>query len=249
MSLVVESALQETSVTPPPTSYDRGLGRIKAFDPRDHNFLRRASLPKAKPQRRKMYWIMPDNLDQGNTPQCVAYAWEHYLLASPVKNRMYKTPNELYHECQLVDEWEGVNYDGTSGRAGAKVLQQAGLIGKYEWAFDLDTMTRHLLDFGPVVIGTNWYEAMFEPNTQVGKDLFLRVDGEYAGGHEWVLDGCNLDGKCYCGDPGKYQGFNSWGNQWADSGRFWICPKDLARLIREDGEVCMATELRFQSAL
>lgn len=249
MTLIVEPTLQETSVTPPPTAYDRGLGRIKAFDPRDHNFLRRATLPKAKPQRRRMYWIMPDNLDQGSTPQCVAYSWEHYLLASPVKNRMYKTPGELYHECQLIDEWPGEDYDGTSCRAGAKVLQAAGLLKNYEWAFDLDTMTRHLLDFGPVVIGTNWYEDMFFPTTQVGKDLFMTVSGNFAGGHNWVICGCNLDGKCYCGDPGKFQMFNSWGGDWAEGGRAWICPKDVARLIREDGEVAMASELKFVSGL
>lgn len=247
--LVVNPTLQDTSVTPPPTAYNFGLGRKHAFDPRDHAFLRRATLPHAKPQRRRMYWIMPDNLDQGQSPQCVAYGWEHYLMASPVKNRMYKTPADLYHEAQLADEWPGEDYDGTSVRAGAKALQAAGYLKSYEWAFDLDTMTRHLLDFGPVVVGTNWYEDMFFPSAYSGKDLFLTVTGNFAGGHCWVLDGCNLDGKCYCGEPGKYQGFNSWGKDWADSGRFWICPKDVARLIREDGEVCMASELKFVSAL
>jgi hypothetical protein len=77
----------------------------------------------------------------------------------------------------------------------------------------------------------------------------MKVEGDFAGGHNWVICGCNLDGKCYCGDPGKFEMFNSWGGSWAEGGRAWICPKDVARLIREDGEVCMATELKFVSGV
>lgn len=220
------------------------LGRLPAIDFRDRRFL--AKPPEANQINVSMkHWHTGNVLDQGESPQCVAFAWEQYLESGPVTNKPYETPDQLYHEAQKVDEFPGEDYDGTSVRAGAKVIAAAGLLGNYVWAFDLSTATRSLLTQGPLVMGTNWDNAMFEPFTYKGT-TFIKRGGGNAGGHAYVVFGVNLKRPCFCGDLGAVEMINSWGRSWADNGRAWICLKEFSTLISENGEACMATEIKFR---
>ncbi len=196
-----------------------------------------------------MHWITSTALDQGATSQCVAYAWEQYLASSPVKNKFYKDPASLYREAQLVDEWPGEEpaYEGTSVRAGAKVLQAAGYIKEYSWAFDVQTAINYVLTTGPVVLGIDWHISMFYP-FEFGKDKqqFIRTGGGVVGGHAIFWKGVNLKRPCWCGEPGAARLLNSWSASWGDGGKVWICLKELDKLIQSWGECSMATELKFR---
>jgi hypothetical protein len=134
---------------------------------------------------------------------------------------------------QEVDEWEGSDYDGTSVRAGAKVMQARGYIGEYRWAHDLETTLEALTRVGPVVMGTNWYRSMFTPNSQG----VVKAEGPIDGGHAWLLDGANRK-------QGMARGKNSWNRTWGKKGRFWIPFEVLEKLIIEDGEACLALEVQ-----
>ncbi len=174
--------------------------------------------------------------DQGSTSQCVAYAWTAWLEDGPVLQPGKPSPTfmaELYAECQRSDEWEGQDYDGTSVRAGAKVLQSRGLIESYLWGTDLDTVVDTVLTLGPVVMGTNWTEAMFTPDAQG----VIRYRGSVVGGHAWKVDGVNRR-------TGMARAKQSWGRDWGLRGGFWVPFEDLERLIVEDGEACLAIERR-----
>lgn len=227
-----------------------GLGRFVSIDPRDKQYALPTpqagtlfSAPKEVRPIRYRYYATAKPLDQGDVPQCVAYAWEQFLLSAPVKNKMWQTPAELYHQAQLVDEWEGEDYDGTSVRAGAKVLQTAGLLSTYNWATDARTAADYILNSGPVVMGTNWYWDMFSPD----KEQFIHVNGALAGGHAYMVKGVNLDKKCPDGSVGAFRIINSWGSNWGDKGMVWISFNDMNRLILEWGESCTATEIKFQT--
>ena len=211
-----------------------GLGRLVARDHRDeqHPLLALTStIP--EPQPPYQYWHGSMFLDQKETSQCVEYSWHHYCQTGRIRpNRRwpYWVPGEPYAEMQREDEWEGEDYDGTSVRAGAKVLQKMGLIDSYVWAWDLPTTLDAVLRLGPVVVGTWWYESMFEPVR--GR---VKVEGRRVGGHAYLIDGANKK-------QGMFRCKNSWGREWGWNGRFWIPFEDMERLINEEGEVCVAVE-------
>ncbi len=203
-----------------------GLGRIFAFDARDRLHL--ASPPKAAEiEIRRKHWRTGVILNQGTKPHCVGFTGEQLLASSPVRNKFYKTPAELYAECQEADEFEGNDYDGTTVRALFKVLRTRGYIESWQNAFDADTAIRHVLAVGPVALGLSWYSSMFYPSW-FGGEQFIKVDknSAAAGGHALLWTGCNLDKPCHCGSPGAARLTNSWGREFGDKGKVWICLKN-----------------------
>jgi hypothetical protein len=208
-----------------------GLGRLYAPDPRD----RKHALPKPREASGidYRYWITRGQLDQGATPHCVAFSGVRYLTTNPVVNKPIDT-TELYRACQLVDEWPGEDYDGTSVRALFKILKQRGYISSYQWAFDAETVIAHVLARGPVVMGTTWTLDMFTPTA----DGFITFTGAPMGGHAWVIIGASRTRQAV-------RMINSWGPSWGESGRAWVSFEDLQRLIEDYGEACTSTELRI----
>jgi hypothetical protein len=208
-----------------------GLGRHPATDERDEQHLMReltrplGALPTHK------YWYMGPVLDQGDYPHCVGYSWRKFLEASPLNTKTGPSAVGIYHQAQRVDEWPGEDYDGTSVRAGAKVLSSLGHLAEYRWAWDLETAISWVLSRGPVVLGTTWYRSMFYPN----EEGFIHPDGPSAGGHAYVLSGANRT-------RGVARIRNSWGYGWGQRGNAWLSFEDLERLILEDGEACTAIE-------
>lgn len=234
--------LDEVLNTPHAADTERQFGRLPSVDFRDRKFLM-SGLEEKEITRTSRFWIAAKPLDQGRTSLCVAYAGEQLLLSSPVKNKFYKTPAELYNECQKVDEWEGEDYNGTSVRALFKVLKEQGYISEYRWAFSLAPVVNHLINVGPVVFGTTWTSGMFKPDDEG----FIHVTGNSVGGHAYLLVGLNLEKKCPDGSTGAVRILNSWGSDWAQKGRAWLSLVDAAKLISDFGECGTADELKFKA--
>lgn len=216
------------------------LGRIIKPDERDKGFLLKSVIPEIETDRTYKYW-WPSGWwgDQGDTPQCVAYSWAHWLAAGPITQKKSRSggrapydPNSLYHEAQKLDYWEGEDYDGTSVRAGAKALVNHGFVSEYRWTWDIDTMTDAVLKVGPVVVGTWWLSDMIHPDSK-GK---IKASGDKVGGHAYLIDGVNTDKELF-------RIKNSWGRQWGKNGFAYISFDDMNYLISDDGEVCMAKEI------
>lgn len=219
---------------------DIRLGRLHLPDERDEQYLIRPLLSGEPPRGWRYWWASGWWGNQGPTPQCVAYAWLHKVADGPrttlrtaaVDLTPAMTPRDLYCAAQAIDPWQGdcsdPRYDGTSVRAGAKVLQQAGMIEGYRWAWDADTVVRALIEVGPVVVGTTWTEGMSRPDAR-GR---IQPTGRSQGGHAYVLNGVNVD-------RGVVRCKNSWGRSWGSNGSAWLTIDDLGDLLADRGEACL----------
>jgi hypothetical protein len=74
-------------------------GRLYKPDKRDKKFLMKPDLEKAEGITYK-YWWVGDPLDQGSTPQCVAYAGYKWLTAKPIENNPWWPPS--FQEVRLL---------------------------------------------------------------------------------------------------------------------------------------------------
>lgn len=213
----------------------RGMGRRPAEDERDTRFQLR-TLMRAIPSITLRHWRTGPVLDQGNTSQCVGYAWRQWLTSAPVMQSGGPVPESIYREAQKVDEWPGEGYDGTSVRAGAKVLQDQGFITSYWWASNAEDVRDYVLQTAPVVVGTDWLSNMFHVDARG----FLDVSGFPVGGHAWLICG-------YSTDKQAFRMINSWGKtDFGEAGRAWIRFSDFQMLLSRNGEACAAIEARVR---
>lgn len=185
----------------------------------------------ASTNRRKRTWRMPMVLDQGSTPQCVAYAAAGLLLCQPYWQ--FVAPVGIYEYAQLVDEWEGTDYDGTSVRAGIKVLDRLGFIAEYQWTTDVQVAAWQILERGPVVLGINWYAGCDTPDA----NGIIHAKGRLRGGHAVLANGVDMQRELFTLT-------NSWGTGWGERGVCYLPFADAERLFSEDGEVVCALERR-----
>lgn len=189
--------------------------------------------------------------NQGNTPRCVGYSISRVMNWF---NKYAFDADWLYDECKKLDPWP--NEDGTSARYACDVLRRTGhwrMIGgrpvklgpklfhgiaSNTWATSVDDIrsvfARPLPQ--PVVVGTEWHEAWFEPE-QRGPDYWLQslaLAGRSAGGHEYGLWACS--------DTRQAFGIrNTWGPDWPPLA--WISYDTVARLLSQGGDACVLNDL------
>jgi hypothetical protein len=207
-----------------------GLGRIYIPDERDHQHLMRTIMPQVAPERSYRYWSAGWRGNQGAKPWCVAFAWFHWLeMMGRLGEPDAWDPSWLYANAQLVDQWAGEDYDGTSVRAGGDVLRRENTIQEYRWSWSVSEVEIAVLTESPVVVGSKWTNGMFTPDT----DGFIWPTGGSAGGHAWVISGVNRDKRVFRMD-------NSWGTDWGDHGRAFLTYEVLEELLDDQGEAAVA---------
>lgn len=114
--------------------------------------------------------------------------------------------------------------NGSSGLSVAKVLKARGLISGYTHATSLNAVLTALA-VQPVIVGTRWKTAMFDPEP----DGRIRPVGSVEGGHEYVLDELDMVNS-------RVWMQNSWGPLWGIAGRAYITFSDLETLLAAAGD-------------
>lgn len=215
------------------TPSDARLGRHVEHDARSFNYPAPRGTAVVESVLHRHYGRV---LNQGNVGSCTGNAMAQSLMATPLRlehrTMTQRKAVQLYRRATQLDSVPGeypIEDTGSSGLAVCKAAVEYGYIHRYEWAFGIDHV-RAALARGPMILGTVWYEKMFEPDDEG----FVSIGGEIAGGHEWLLLG-------YVG--ADYLALNSWGKDWGvpgpgvgHGGAFWLSHDTLGDLLAEDGD-------------
>lgn len=187
-------------------------------------------------------------LDQGDLGSCTGNAGGQWLNCAANVTARVKFNNKVFDgvrfqgrkyctEDNAIQIYSGgTNYDdipgayppldtgGTSLGIG-KYLSAIGVISAYHWTFDYKSFLSALMA-GPVLLGINWYDEMFDPD---GFGV-IKIDGRLAGGHELLARGYDFRKK-------RVRLRNSWSPKWGIMGDCWIGDEDLEQLlIHEQGD-------------
>lgn len=221
---------------------ERTFDRAVRFDERSKSFPIRTLVTDKQP---RAYSWRHLQLDQGTEGACTGFSATMEAAARPKPYfgdlglgstlarvpAITQTARSLYHRARQLDEWPGEDYEGSSVLGAAKAGQELGWWGEYRWALGpgperaAQDVILALGYAGPVMMGTNWYEAMSRPRG----DSALVVAGEVAGGHAYLLTR-------YSKTRDAVWTPNSWGGE----GQGWISRADIVRLLDEEGEACLA---------
>ena len=209
------------------------LDRKVYYDPRSLNYRIAAlaselSVPSEPVSRR---WRTPIVLDQGQEGACVGFAWTGWAgsMSKPWKPTLRNLDAfALYHRAQSLDEWPGEGYEGSSTLGGARASDELGRVSSYHWATTIEEILLAVGHIGPVVVGINWYDGMYEPH-----DDELKVEGALAGGHDILINAVDVKKE-------RLRFHNSWGHGWGVNGEAWMSFADVERLvITEKGDCCL----------
>lgn len=179
------------------------------------------------------YWYDSKHTYQNGHPHCAAHGANSLLPSSPLRQKGID-PAWLYHEAQLIDEWPGENYDGTSCRAVVDVLRTHGYIENYFWAQGIDEFYNWILspNGGPALLAVPWLEGMLATDPKG----FIHATGREVGGHLVKIKGANQRTR-------KVRICNWWGDWWGQKGEAWISQADIVELVfRRWGQICCVTE-------
>lgn len=206
------------------------LGRHVEHDPQSRDYPARRL---AGPAKSVLWPHLAPVLDQGNLGSCTGNALAQLLNTAKFKNvrTRYLTEDvalRLYSKATALDDEPGAyppDDTGSSGLAVAKAGVSFGYLSGYRHAFGM----AHFLDAiqqQPVIVGTTWYDGMFEPDARG----YIKPSGDVAGGHEYLVLGANVRWR-------YVTILNSWSASWGRKGRALIHFDDFASLLADQGDV------------
>ena len=210
--------------------FTHGFGRIPSPpDSRDYKMAAAVAELEKLPRPEKT-WHSDKVLNQGKTVHCVGFSWAGWGISMPVEDPWSDAMgHEIYRACKVVDR-EPTAENGSTVRSGAKVMRKRGKISSYFFSYSIDEAADYVAKYGPVVLGTNWYEGMNSPSLFSGR---IRPTGQIVGGHAYLWIGVTKTEAIFR---------NSWGIGWGKSGDARMLLTDLKYVFRDRGEACAATE-------
>ena len=209
----------------------------RRFDPRSLNYTVRKQVgPNLR--TRTCMWKRSLWLDQGQEGACTGFGFSHVLGTTPRKYVKQTIDDAFarhrYERAKQCDEWPGEDYDGSSVLGAMQAGKQDGLVSAYSWCTTMDEIKHAVSYLGPIEIGIDWYESMFD----VDSEGFVRIgSSQIAGGHAIQVGGIDVT-------KGAFRLDNSWGKDWGRNGSAWITFTDMEQLLHQQGEFCLPKKYR-----
>jgi hypothetical protein len=208
----------------------RRLGRHVHHDPRSRDYVIPPAVIKTVRWERRI-----PVFNQGSIGSCTGQAAAGVLGSDPFYPTMRQVVDEatavaIYELATQLDPYPGrypPEDTGSNGLAAAKACQRYGFIRKYRHALHLRGV-KWGLQSAPMIVGTNWYSSMDNPDPSGMVD----VTGSVRGGHEYECVG-------YDHETDVFEFVNSWGDGWGDGGHFRMTGASLRRLLAEDGDATL----------
>lgn len=199
------------------------LDYVSRLDPR--NLAHRITATQDLSQKSVLWTPGPVVLDQGEEGACVGFGTSGEAAASPV--RVPHITNDVafsvYNRAKEIDEFEGVDYEGTSVRAGMLVGREKGWWTGFQWATNIPAFLT-ALQTGPVVIGLEWWDGMYDAPNGI-----LRATGKVVGGHCILVTGYTPKHPVLRVPAFRLR--NSWGPSWGLNGSAYIEASALEDLV------------------
>jgi hypothetical protein len=166
---------------------------------------------------RSQFWTPGKILDQGREGACTGFAASADAAASPVRVKGVddRYAQAWYRRAQLLDEWPGEAYEGSSVNATMAVMRERGLIREWWWCKTIEELVQAIIQVGPSVIGVPWREGMYETRP----DGLVEVTGRIISGHALLVNGYSPK-YAKLGEVFRWQ--NSWGPGYGKNGHGYI---------------------------
>lgn len=184
-------------------------------------------------------WKDADQLDQGNFGTCVGNGWAQWGNSDPINDNYTETDaRAIYYEATVIDgspddpNASGGGQQGATVRSGAKAMQNRKRESSYAKATTLADIKNWLQTKGTVVVGSDWMNDMFNPDS----NGFVTPTGAVEGGHCYLMVG-DLE------SAGAFKFQNSWGSSWGQNGYFKMKYADFQTLLTNGGEAWVSLEL------
>ena len=223
----------------------RRFDRFPSRDERRGNYLLEEVLPSQEPVIRT--WSSRLTTDQGREGACVGHGHTTDAVASPrpaprtaTVEQANETALRLYHRAQQLDDWAGEAYEGTSVDAGFNAARELGWIDSWRWMTNVSQIRDAVIAEGPVVIGINWYDSMYETRPSG----LVEVGGSIVGGHCLTIigyhPGMRIPGEGWDTRFEVFKWKNSWGPDYGKNGVGYVRSNDLATLLNDHGDAAVA---------
>lgn len=125
---------------------------------------------------------------------------------------------------------------GSSILAGARYVKYKGWIPEYRWCFSPNDVVDSLCAYGPVLLGFQWFESMYETDS---RGIVQSVSGPGVGGHAVLATGyISADDALRrgMGHTELIRFANSFGPGYGSNGTGYLRLLDLAFLMKQNGE-------------
>lgn len=199
----------------------------------------RTVVPVPMPTHKLWYLRRADQIDQGQTPMCVAASTLHWEKAGPICYRRAESLAWLYGEMKKVDGYP--TEDGTDAHAAFKVLTTLGEIGGYYWYTGEKQAVRDwLLSKSGLFLGCYLSEEMASAQPD-SAGRWPCTGSTFNLGHEMYIAGYNPANK-----GREFTLVQSWGLDWSPrgDGRFTWSEAEFWARVDDGGDLAGATEVR-----